>query len=59
MFVVEDIAELIADTAGGPDGLVNVTMGMAVNPVIDAASCNIVSKFDGEGSIDATSLKLW
>ena len=59
MFIMESIAKLIADTAGGTDGLVNVTMGMAVNPVIDTAGCNIVSKFDGEGSIDATSLKLW
>ena len=59
MLIVEGIAKLIADTASGADGLVNVTMGMTVNPVIDAAGCNIVSKFDGEGSVDATFLKLW
>ena len=56
---MESIAKLIADTAGATDGFVNVTMGMAVNPVIDTAGSNIVRKFDGEGSIDATSLKLW
>ena len=56
---MESIAKLIADTAGGTDGLVNVTMGMAVNPVIDAAGRNIVRKFNGESSIDATFLKLW
>jgi hypothetical protein len=56
---MESIAKLIADTAGGTDGLVNVTMGMTVNPVIDTAGCYIVSKFEGEGSIDATSLKVW
>lgn len=59
MFIMESIAKLIANTAGGTDGLVNITMRMTVNPVIDSAICNIVSKFDGEGSINATSLKLW
>ena len=56
---MESIAKLIADTAGATDGFVNVTMGMAVNPVIDAAGCNIVRKFDGKSSIDTTFLKLW
>ena len=59
MLIVKGIAKLITDTAGGTDGLVNVTMGMAVNPVIDAAGCNIVRKFDGKSSIDTTFLKLW
>ena len=59
MFIVEGIAELITDTMDATDSLVNVAMGMTVNPVVDAASCNIVSKFDGEGSVDTTSLKLW
>ena len=59
MFVVEGITELVADAASGADSLVNIAMGMTVNPVVDVASCNIVSKFDGEGSVDTTSLKLW
>ena len=59
MFVVEGIAELVADAASGADSLVYIAMGMAVNPVVDAAGCNIISKFDGEGSIDLTSKKLW
>lgn len=59
MFVVEGITELVADTASSADSLVNIAMGMTVNPVVDAAGCNIVSKFDGEGSVDVTSQKLW
>ena len=58
MFIVEGIAELITDTMDATDSLVNVAMGMTVNPVVDAASCNIVCKFDGEGSVDVTSQKL-
>ena len=59
MLVVEGIAELVADAASGADSLVYIAMGMAVNPIVDAAGCNIISKFDGEGSVDTTSLKLW
>ena len=58
MLVAEGIAELVADTASGADNLVNIAMGMTVNPVVDAAGCNIVSKFDGEGSVDVTFQKL-
>ena len=58
VLVVECIAELVADTASGADNLVNIAMGMTVNPVVDAAGCNIVSKFDGEGSVDVTFQKL-
>ena len=58
VLVVEGIAELVADTASGADNLVNIAMGMTVNPVVDAAGCNIVSKFDGEGSVDVTFQKL-
>lgn len=59
MFVVEGIAELVANAASSANNLVNITMGMAVYPVVDTTGCNIVSKFNGEGSVDATSLKLW
>ena len=59
MFVVEGIAELVADAASGADSLVNIAMGMAINPIVDAAGCNIGCKFDGECSIDVTSQKLW
>ena len=58
MFVVEGISKLIANAAGGANGLVNVTMGMAINPVVDAGGCNIFSNFDGKGSVNTTSLKL-
>ena len=56
---MESITELVTNAASGTDSLVNIAMGMTVNPVVDAASCNIVSMFDGEGSVDTTSLKLW
>ena len=59
VLVMESITELVTNAASGTDSLVNIAMGMTVNPVVDAASCNIVSKFDGEGSVDTTSLKLW
>ena len=59
MFVVEGISKLIANAAGGANGLINVTMGMAVYPIVDATGCNIVCKFDGKGSVNTTSLKLW
>lgn len=58
MFVMEGIAKLIADAMGSADSLVNITMGMAVNPVVDAAGCNIVIKINGESPINAISLKL-
>ena len=37
VFVVGDVAELVAKAAGGADGLVNVAVGVAVDPVVDAA----------------------
>ena len=59
MLVVEGIAELVADAASGADSLVYIAMGMTVNPIVDAAGCDIACKFDGEGSVDVTSQKLW
>ena len=40
VFVVGDVAELVAEAAGGADGLVDVAVGVAVDPVVDAAGDN-------------------
>jgi len=34
---VGDVAELVAEAAGGADGLVDVAVGVAVDPVVDSA----------------------
>ena len=37
VFVVGDVAELVAEAVGGADGLVDVAVGVAVDPVVDSA----------------------
>jgi len=37
VLVVGDVAELVAEAVGGADGLVDVAVGMAVDPVVDSA----------------------
>ena len=45
------VAELVADTMGVTYYLVDVAVGMAINPGVYAAVGNIVAKFCCEGSI--------
>lgn len=53
-----DVAELVADAAGGADGFVDVAVGVAINPIIYSAASNIVSQFHREGSIDSAAKEL-
>ena len=59
MFVVGDVAELVAEAACGTDGFVDVAVGVAVDPVVDSAVGDVVGQFDGEGAVDAAALELW
>ena len=58
MFVVGDVAELVAEAAGGADGLVDVAVRVAVDPVVDSAVGDVVGQLDGEGAVDAAALEL-
>lgn len=53
-----DVAELVAEAAGGADCLINVAVGMAVNPVVDSAVGDVVGQLHGKGAVDATTLEL-
>ena len=53
-----DIAELIAEAAGGADGLVNVAVGMAVDPIVDSTASDVVGQLDSECAVDAAALEL-
>ena len=53
-----DVAELVAEAAGGADGFVDVAMGMAVDPVVDSAVGDVVGQLDGECAVDAAALEL-
>ena len=57
MLVAEGIAELVADTASGADNLVNIAMGMTVNPVLNWAIGDKVKQLDRESSVDSAALK--
>ena len=50
VFVVGDVAELVAEAVGGADGLVNVAVGVAVDPVFDAAVGDVVGQFGIRGN---------
>lgn len=39
-----NVAKLVADTRSGPDDLINIPVGMAVDPVVDSTAFNIVPK---------------
>ena len=56
---VEGIAKLIADASGSANGLVDVTVGVTVYPVADAAVSDVVGQFHGERPIDPTATELW
>ncbi len=59
VFVVGDVAELVAEAAGGADGLVDVAMGVAVYPIVDSTVGDVVGQLDGECAVDAAALELW
>ena len=44
-----DVAELVAEAAGGADGLVDVAVGVAVDPVVDSAGGDVVGQLDAWG----------
>ena len=58
MFVVGDVAELVAEAAGGTDGFVDVAVGVAVDPVVDSAVGDVVGQLDGKCAVDAAALEL-
>ena len=58
VFVVGDIAELVAEAAGGADGLVDIAVGVAVDPIVNSAVGDVVGQLDGEGAVDAAALEL-
>ena len=53
-----DVAELVAEAACGADGLVDVAVGVAVDPVVDTADSDVVGQLDGECTVDATAPEL-
>lgn len=59
VLILRSIAELVADTMGRADGLVNVSMGMAVYPIVDTTVFNVVGKFYGEGSVNLAAAEFW
>ena len=58
VFVVGDVAELVAEATGGADGLVDVAVRVAIDPVVDSAVGDVVGQFDGECAVDAATLEL-
>lgn len=58
VFVVGDVAELVAEAAGGADGLIDVAVGVAVDPVVDSAVGDVVGQLNGESAVDAAAPKL-
>ena len=59
MLVMEDITKLVTDTSGYANGLIDVSMGMPVNPVVDATGLYVVRQFNCECAIYAAAQKLW
>ena len=55
---VEGIAKLVADAAGCANGLVDVTVGVTIYPVVNAAVSDVVGQFYGERSIDPAAAEL-
>ena len=53
------VAELVADTMGVTYYLVDVAVGMAINPIVYPAISNVVGQFDSKGTIYPAALKLW
>ena len=58
VLVVGDVAELVAEAAGGVDRLVDVAVGVAVDPVVDAAGGDVAGGIGGECAVDAVAQEL-
>lgn len=58
MLVGKYISKLVADTWSVSDDLINVSMRMAVDPVVNSTILNIIFMFNCKGSIEFTSFKL-
>lgn len=56
---VEGVAELVGDALGGADCFVDVAVGVAVDPEVDAAGCDVVAEFDSERAVDGASFKVF
>lgn len=54
-----NVAILVAEAAGSADGLVDVAVGMAVDPVVDSAASDVVGQLDGECAVDTAALEFW
>ena len=59
VFVVGDVAELVAGAVGRADGLVDVAVGVAVDPVVDSAGGDVAGGIGGECAVDAAAQELW
>ena len=42
MLIMEGVTELVADTMGLSDYLVDVAVGMAINPIVNSTVSNVV-----------------
>ena len=49
---------MVAEAVGGADGLVDVVVGVAVDPVVDAAGGDVAGGIGGECAVDAAALEL-
>ncbi len=58
VFIVGDVAELVAEATGGADGFVDVAVGVAVYPVVDSTVRDVIGQLDGEGAVDTAALEL-
>ena len=56
---MECVAKLVADTMGLADYLVDVAVGMAINPIVYPAISNVVGKFCSEGTVDSAAIEFW
>ena len=59
MFIREDVAHLVGDNFCVADDCVDVGVGMAVDPNVNAAVGYEVALFCGEGGIEVGTLKVY
>ncbi len=57
VFVIENVSQLVADTSGVADDLVDIAVRMTVNPVFDGTCGDIVAQFDGKSSVQRASFE--
>lgn len=53
-----NVAELVAKAASSADGLVDVAVGVAIDPIVDSAAGDVVGQFDGKCTVDAAAVEL-